>query len=416
MEDHARIQSLFRKYAANQHTQAELDELLRYFQLPEESDRLQALIDQQLAVQPAVDPDGQLVKAIADRVEDRVFGKLFPGTEAEEPPVHRLRRWLPYAAAAILLAVGWLLLVDSRESSVDSLAATEILPGGNRATLTLADGRVINLDEAQTGIIVGAEDVTYDDGSAVSPANSPHAGLTTYDLQLTTPKGGTYQITLPDGSKVWLNAASTLKYPSRFTGDVREVILEGEAFFAVSHRQSAVSKEPTTDRRQPTAGRMPFRVVTAGQTVEVLGTQFNISAYADEPETKTTLVEGEVKVTPGISLSGLQSSGHVLRPGEQATTRGTATTVTEVDASLYTAWKDGFFYFDGMTPQVALAQLSRWYDIEVVYQGKTPAIRFFGMIDKHGNLSDVLHILKESGIEFNLVQARDGLQLIIVGE
>ncbi len=323
-------------------------------------------------------------------------------------------RWLPYAAAAVavLLSVGWLLLVDGRKSSVDSLAATDILPGGNRATLTLADGRVIDLDEAQTGIIVGTDDITYDDGSAVSPADSPHAGLTTDDLRLTTPKGGTYQITLPDGSKVWLNSASTLKYPSRFSGDTREVVLEGEAYFEIQPQVGRVEPVPTRREAQHLA---PFNVQTAGQVVQVLGTQFNISAYADDPETKTTLVEGKVKVTPGtqtgLTTNDLRLPTNVLTPGQQATTRarpdesgqalpgqGAAIEIREVDTDPYTAWKSGDISFEGSDLGAIMRQIARWYDVEVEYEGgATPAIQFSGSVSRDRPLSQVLRALEASG-------------------
>src|SRR5690606_11646560 len=158
----------------------------------------------------------------------------------------------------------------------------------NRATLTLADGRVVNLSQSQSGIIVG-DGITYLDGSTVfgqgagsTEQGTRHKGVTTDNLQLTTPKGGTYQITLADGTKVWLNSASTLRYPSRFDGDERIVEMEGEAYFEVAPFSS---KSPR-----------PFLVKTENQTLKVLGTHFNVSAYADEEETKTTLVEGAVQI------------------------------------------------------------------------------------------------------------------------
>src|SRR5690606_13352531 len=175
----------------------------------------------------------------------------------------------------------------------------DILPGGNRATLTLADGRTINLSEAQTGIVVG-DGITYLDGTGV--LDNSASSVSTI-MSLSTPKGGTYQITLPDGSKVWLNANSTLKYPSRFGGKERVVELEGEAYFDVSQQSTANSRQ---------ASFVPFLVKTNNQTVEVLGTEFNISAYADDPVTKTTLVEGSVKVSAhAVNASTL------LKPGEQ---------------------------------------------------------------------------------------------------
>ncbi len=343
-----------------------------------------------------------LAPAHAEREAAGIAGRILIREKRKRAGI---RRWLPYAAAAILLAVGWLLLVDSRQSTVDSLAATDILPGGNRATLTLADGRVINLDEAQTGIVVGAEDITYDDGSAVSPADSPHAGLTTYDLQLTTPKGGTYQITLPDGSRVWLNANSTLKYPSRFTGDSREVILEGEAFFDIQEIQGTPKAfgTPASNADFPGArvSRVPFNVLTSGQTVEVLGTQFNISAYPDDPETKTTLVTGKVRVDVGANKHSPNNhspdkSSVTLTPGQQATTRGTATTINNVDVDQYASWKDGFFYLEGTIPTI-LKEISRWYDIEVVYEDEIDEpVNLAITFPRDRALGDVLHVLQRA--------------------
>ncbi len=337
---------------------------------------------ERVVIQTINDADAGVSKEDVQRYKEQLrpaLAHILQGN-ADTPTrtVSRRFRWLPYAAAAaILLAVGWLLLDDSGQSTVDSLAATEILPGGNRATLTLADGRVINLDEAQTGIIVGAEAITYDDGSAVSPADSPNAGLTTYDLQLTTPKGGTYQITLPDGSKVWLNANSTLKYPSRFSGESRDVILEGEAFFEIQEIQG------TRDTRAP------FKVLTAGQTVEVLGTEFNISAYKDDPETKTTLVEGKVRVEAnGASLQ--------LVPGEQGTTAGEGLTKHRVDTKPFTAWKDGYFILKGTVPEI-LKQISRWYDVEVAYEDTLPAEATVVLnMPRDVPLADVLYALQAS--------------------
>ncbi len=347
--------------------------------------------------EPLRDPE-----VYARRIQE--LDEAFPFSQPA--PVRRITRWLPYAAAAaILLAVGWLLLVDSRESAV-SLAATDILPGGNRATLTLADGRVINLDEAQTGIIVGAEDITYTDGStlaAVIPSaaeeslqnrrdsstplrSAQNDGLTM--LSLTTPKGGTYQITLPDGSRVWLNSNSTLKYPSRFSGDERVVELTGEAFFEIRQQAGKVGANKYS----------PFNVQTAGQVVQVLGTQFNLSAYPDDPETKTTLVEGKVKVTPGtqtgLTTDDLRLTTNVLTPGQQSIVRNDNIQVETVDTEQYTAWKDGYFTSEGDV-HALFKQIGRWYDIEVVYQGdKTAAVRFYTQLQRDLPLGDLLDAIQ----------------------
>ncbi len=378
--------ALYRKFLEDRHTPEDLDALLAHFQAADGPEDLRALIRQELDHAAFTEAEHGRIDALVDRVHGRIFRK-------RPSAAQRFARWLPYAAAAaILLAVGWLLLVDSRQSTVDRLAATDILPGGNRATLTLADGRVIDLDEAQTGIVVGAKDITYDDGSVVSPADSPHAGLTTYDLQLTTPKGGQYQVTLPDGSKVWLNSASTLKYPSRFSGDSREVILEGEAFFDIQEIQGT------------RVSRVPFKVLTSGQTVEVLGTAFNISAYADDPETKTTLVEGKVRVrvervepvptSREARFTAPDNSDVTLSPGEQSTTTESAITVNPVDTEPYTAWKSGLFMFDREPLERILRKVSRWYDVDIRYERDDLRNQLFsGTVSRFENASQVLDIL-----------------------
>ncbi len=312
-------------------------------------------------------------------------------------PRRNITKWLPYAAAAILLAAitGWW-AVGHQQSAV-SLAATEILPGGNRATLTLADGRVITLSEEQTGITVGGQDITYDDGvSSIVMLGSDKR--TASMLSLTTPKGGQYQITLPDGSKVWLNASSTLKYPDRFPDGERLVEIVGEGYFEIE-------KDP----------KRPFKVRSEGQVVDVLGTAFNISAYPDDPETKTTLVTGKVRVVGAVDVGANpevliednkyspdkhspDKPGITLTPGEQGITRGEAITTHRVDVSDYTDWKNGEFVFREETVQQAMRRLARWYDVEVRYAADIPEDeRFSGAISRYDNLGTVLQIMEEAG-------------------
>jgi len=307
-----------------------------------------------------------------------------------------LRRWLPYAAAAlIVLAVGFW-VVGNRWPMADdgTLAATEIRPGGNRATLTLADGRTVDLSEEQSGIVVG-DGITYPDGTLVdaslreSVLESGKSAKQSHMLTLTTPKGGTYQVTLPDGSKVWLNAASTITYPSRFAGNERVVEISGEAFLSV-----------TTDKSRP------FSVKSNGQIVEVLGTAFNLSAYPDEPETKTTLVEGSVRVAPNTE----HQQSITIRPGEQSVVRGVTAIVTQVDVERYTSWKSGYFYFKNTPFNEVMQQLARWYDIEVIYNGRIPQETFSGKMDRDLTLNAVLKLLNVSEIQ---AQIADNEKLIV---
>lgn len=308
-------------------------------------------------------------EALKARMYQRLMAQVKESHVAKRP----LRRpWLRYAAAAVLLlsvSIGLWFYGNS-----GFIMPPDITAGGNRATLTLADGRKIDLSDAKAGIVVG-DGITYVDGSAVIENKGTLPAQFAALNSLTTPKGGTYQITLPDGSSVWLNANSTLKYPSRFDGNERVVELEGEAYFDVSHQASLV----------------PFLVKTDKQTVEVLGTEFNVSAYSDDPETQTTLVEGRVRVA-----TTADHRPHILAPGQQAVTLGKDIETKEVDIEPYIAWKNGHFLFDNTPLSTIADQLAKWYDIRVVFKDPVQSERFYGMIDRGKNLSQVLKMLEKT--------------------
>ncbi|WP_257668819.1 FecR family protein [Parapedobacter tibetensis] len=329
-------------------------------------------------------------------------------------------------AAAILLAVVGITVYSvmrDRWLAVGEQAA-DIAAGGNQATLTLANGRTIDLSSEQSGIIVG-DGITYTDGSfVISPevgkSKSRKVGKSDL-LSISTPKGGTYQITLPDGTQVWLNAASILRYPSKFDDKERVVELEGEAYFQVSSQLSAISSQPSAvgnkenQRSSPQSAssvfHLPFLVKTQAQTVEVLGTQFNILAYPDEPDTKTTLLEGSVRVMAGID------NPITLNPGQQAQTpnltgrskdliMAKTRIINNPDIDKVLAWKNGLFNFDGASLEEIMRQLERWYDIEVVYEKGIPDLAFIGEIERSLSLSEVLKGLKMSGVHFRLESGR----------
>jgi len=281
-------------------------------------------------------------------------------------------------AASILIAVGIGTWWFSRQDKVEhQVTQNDIGPGGNKAVLTLADGRTIDLNESKTGIIVKGEHINYQDGSALSGvANGKQRKATAALLELSTPLGGTYQITLPDGTRVWLNAASTLKYPSLFSGQTREVEITGEAYFEVM---------PNADK--------PFKVFSKGQEIEVVGTVFNVQAYADEPEIKTTLVEGSVRVVNQVSKAVRN-----LRPGEQSSVLDGNTKVAQVDVSEYTAWKDGLFRYNNQPLEAIMRNVSRWYGVEVAYEDNAlKGERFVGMVSRYSNISTALAVLEEVG-------------------
>lgn len=323
---------------------------------------------------------------------------------SKHPHLYQLvKRILPYAAAIIIVATaGIWYAVEQRKNKVYEIAAEEVATGGNKALLTLTDGRKIDLSAEQSGIIVGDGHITYSNGSALADLSDEEDPDDNIQLELATPKGGTYCLTLPDGSKVWLNAASSIKYPSRFSGKERAVELNGEAYFNIEEDKNH-----------------PFKVLSKGQEVQVLGTAFNIEAYLDENETKTTLVTGKVHISPMKDAGDGSRKRHkpvVLAPGEQGLLRNGQITKSEVDVFVYTAWKDGFFYFNRVPTSIAITQLARWYDLDVVYEGKIPNANVFANIDRRKPLRAVLTALEKSGLQFKVMQSGQRKKLIVLGE
>ncbi|WP_343690768.1 FecR domain-containing protein [Chitinophaga sp.] len=285
------------------------------------------------------------------------------------------------AAAVVLLAGGSLLYFTRRGTEHQPTPLSEkadtIRAGGNHAILQLASGQQITLNSQQKGIVLKGKQVLYNDGHEVTTANS---NIQLQYMQLITPKGGQYQITLPDGTLVWLNSASKLTYPDHFEGENRKVELEGEAYFAVSKDVH------------------PFIVKSRGQQVQVLGTEFNIMAYADESEIQTALVSGAVKVNETV-----------LKPGFEAHYSPEGIQVVASNLKMVTAWKNGWFYFRDASLQTVMNQLQRWYDIEVIYQSERKGDEFNGQIPRDKPLNKVLEILSLSGINFKM----NGRQLIV---
>lgn len=304
------------------------------------------------------------------------------------------RKWIPYAAALLIatLTVSWYFLTK-QPSQVAAIVsrppALGILPDDNQATLTLPDGRTITLDEARNGIIVGIKGITYNDGNPLTnlgdiPKGSSQAAL----LALRTPNGKTYQIVLPDGSRVWLNAASTLKYPSQFTAQAREVELIGEGYFEIV-------KDP----------QRPFTVTSGDHQIRVLGTQFNVNAYPDEKELVATLVEGSVDV-----LNTHSKTSHLLKPGQQARLHQDAIEITDVNVSYYTSWKDGRFTFNREKLPVILRQIERWYDIKFINDATNLDIQLWGTLSREVTLSELLKVLEmNTGMKFK----QEGRRVIV---
>ncbi len=307
---------------------------------------------------------------------------------------HRRRpRWQAAVAAAVLLALvsaGAYNILSHRDHRPSPLAdASEPSPGSDKATLTLENGAVISLDEINDGLIKEREDLRIVKKQGIisyEPSGTSEAPATYHTLSV--PRGGQYKVNLSDGSTVWLNSESTLSFPARFGPDERYVRLSGEAFFEIAQVGGNSGEEEA---------KIPFLVnVNNKQTVRVLGTKFNINSYADEEYIKTTLLEGsvEVAVSPGRKS--------LLKPREQAKLShdGAISVTNRVNMEEVFAWKNGQLIFRETDIKQIMRQISRWYDVTVVYEGNIPARRFTGEISRDSKLSNLLQILETSGIRF----------------
>lgn len=306
----------------------------------------------------------------------------------------KIKLWPRVAAAAMLvlaIGAGLFFYVKTNPSGHTKIAYSNgILPGSNKAILTLSDGSKISLNDAVNGQVAvqfGTAITKTAAGQIVYAVNKSDGVLASRYNILETPKGGQYQVVLPDGTKVWLNAASTLKYPTVFSKQERKVALKGEAYFEVAHISGAGSAKEQNDKY------LPFIVTTEKQEVKVLGTHFNINSYADEPNTKTTLLEGSVQV----STKGNSGNPNfaVLKPGEQSIVSAAEFKVVHIDPEVEVAWKNGRFMFNDERIESIMRKIARWYDVTVVYEGKITSRQMFGgTVNRFSNVAEVLEMLE----------------------
>lgn len=318
----------------------------------------------------------------------------------DDAPVYKIPLWRKYAVAAsvaLILSIGSIYLFNQKPES--RMAAepqakrfkNDVDPGGNKAMLTLADGSKISLDDAvngkvaqQSGIIIRK---TANGQLVYDLAKDAGANKAAQFNTISTPRGGQYQVVLPDGTKVWLNAASKLKFPSSFIHLAdRKVELSGEAYFEV-----------TKDKKRP------FIVEATNQEVEVLGTHFNVNAYANGSPTKTTLLEGRVKLKSN-------AKDYLLKPGQQAIV-GATVRIDEVDTEEVIGWKNGNFIFTDNDIETVMTALERWYDIEVIYEGPISSVGFNAEISRDKTLIQVLKALEKTGnVKFRI----EGRRVIVM--
>lgn len=312
------------------------------------------------------------------QLEQRLLNRLRPVMQPVRAKKPFYRRYAVAATVAVLVAAAGIAILQYRNVSPQKNIITahtttkEVPPANKKAMLTLGDGSTIALDDVANGALAkqGGARVIKNTGGQLS-YQADHAGGEVVYNTLTVPRGGQYQVVLPDGSKVWLNSASSLRYPTAFNGAERKVILQGQAYFEIAGKAA-----------------QPFKVQANEMEVVVLGTRFDMMAYADEPTINATLLDGKIKVQDKI-----------LRPGQQAVLELTKhqLTIGEADVNKIMAWKNGLFVFNNMDLPTILREIARWYDVEIIYQAKPGQELYGGGISRNLNLSAVLHVLEENG-------------------
>ncbi|MBV8253269.1 MAG: DUF4974 domain-containing protein [Chitinophaga sp.] len=370
------FESLFRKSLEHTSSEAEKKELQELIATSDHDEELVQLLDEAIAttIEEQELPD--------DRAKEILALILDAGKKRKQKPLLVSMRWWAAAAVVLLGGFSWFAFRHTMQpvhsSTSTAVAMQDILPVSQSAILTLADGRQVALDSLQTGNISNTSgaaihlqkgSISYIGGQSVS---------NTYNT-LSTPRGRIFHLILPDGSEVWLNAASSLRYPIAFTSTERVVELQGEAYFEI--KQSASS---------------PFRVKVHGDNeIQVLGTGFNVNAYTNEPHVTTTLLHGSIQAVTA-------NQKRLLKPGQQALMNNDHIHLQLADTSQATAWKEGVFQFDSTNIQTVMNQLERWYDIEVIYENGIPDIQFGGKMERDLSLNHILRIMEISNVHYRL--------------
>lgn len=384
----SRLKYLFDSYYSKTATSDERDELFALIKAGASDDELSLLIRQ---AWDNLEPNVQLFNSASSNL---MLTKIL-GAETSDKKVRSrsiIFLWSKIAVAAtILIFVGsgirrYLQPHKPHQNVVTKLKRPmhDALPGGNKAVLTLANGKTIILDNAQNGTLANEGKTVVRkaaDGQLIYKVALVTGGKAAPAINtIATPRGGQYQVILPDGTKVWLNSASWLRFPTFFTGKSREVEINGEAYFEVTKNAS-----------------MPFRVKTNRASIEVLGTHFNVMAYDDESIMKTTLLEGAVNITNGKFTAK-------LIPGQQAqvSMSGQSKVVNDVDVEDEIAWKNGIFQFRDAGIDVILRQASRWYDVDITYKNKIPVKEFTGRISRNVKASALLNMLNYAGVNLKV--------------
>lgn len=394
--ENLQLKKIFSRYLENRCTADEVETLFRYFNTDSET-YLSQLIANELE-QPEFENEDAHLQLLTDQAFERI--KQVIGNQETPIRVNKpIKLWSRIAAAALLLLALSITtyfitrkpVAAPQQFATGHIKQHDIAPGGNKAVLILSNGKQINLTNAQNGQLAKEANAVINktaDGKVIyqSDEGKPTSGIIYNTLK--TPRGGKFDLTLADGTRVWLNAASSITYPSAFSGRERQVEITGEAYFEVVHNAAH-----------------PFRVKVAGQIIEDLGTRFNINAYTDEPVIKTTLLEGSIRLS---NITG----NLTLKPGQQAVIQPNQAITVDPAADLEEAiaWHKDLFKFNDASIETVMRQLSRWYDADVSYEGKIPPRQFSGKLYRNTSAVKLADILSYYQIHFRI----EGRKIIVM--
>lgn len=378
------ITALAQKYINGQASEQEMQELHQWYDTWQD--------DEETVNTPEKNDTEDIIR---QRILSKLKEQITPNLEKPAPvvPIKKYRWYRGVAAAAIFLVISmgtyFIFFNKDNQTSIagsgDTVPHDIAAPKKTKAMLTLVDGTQVALDSVTSGTLAkqsGVNVIKTASGQIIYNGSSTEMAYNT----LSNPRGSkVVSLSLSDGSKVWLNAESSIKYPVAFAGNERHVEITGEAYFEVA--KDATKK---------------FIVTGNGVNTEVLGTHFNVNTYTDESSVKVTLLEGAVRVTKG-EVTGL------LKPGQQAQINSAIKVINDADVDAVIAWKNGYFHFGNTNIEDLMKQLARWYDVEIIYEAKVPGREFGGEISREANLLQVLKILNESKVKCRL----DGNKLII---